>query len=252
MRFLLTRPQVQCEELGTVLKSNGVEWLGEPLLRITPVRWDPNVLAKPQAVLLTSANGSRELLQSPGVRRDLPIFAVGPATAAALQIAGFSNVQAAGGTAASLVAHVRRHVDPCAGRLLHLSGHDISLDLAAGLAPVGFSVDRVIVYRACAVERLSARALHEMSWNRIDGAVFLSARTAAIFCSLVIAAGLVDACAHMTAIAISRNVAEALRPAGFGQVAVAASPCIDSVIETVLRIAGCQELTAHHADALLR
>ncbi len=62
MRFLLTRPQGQCEELGTVLKSNGVEWLGEPLLRITPVRWDPNVLAKPQAVLLTSANGSRELL----------------------------------------------------------------------------------------------------------------------------------------------------------------------------------------------
>jgi uroporphyrinogen-III synthase len=210
------------------------------------------MLAKPQAVLLTSANASRELLQIPGVRRDLPVFAVGPATAAALHSAGFSNVQAAGGTAVSLIAHVRRHADPRAGRLLHLSGHDISLDLAAGLAPAGFSVDRVIVYRACAVDQLSVRTLHEMSWNRIDGAALLSARTAAIFCSLIIASGAVDACARMTAVAISRKVAEALQPVGFSQVVVAATPCVESVIEAVLRIAQRPGQTPHHADAVLR
>jgi uroporphyrinogen-III synthase len=236
MRVLLTRPQAQSEELGAVLKSNGVEWLGEPLLRIVPVRWDPAVLAKSQAVLLTSANASRELLQIAGVGRDLPIFAVGSATAAPLEAAGFSNVQAAAGTAVSLIAHIRQHADPRAGRLLHLSGRDISVDLAAGLAPAGVAVDRVIVYRACAVDRLSARTLHEMSWNRVDGAVFLSARTAAIFCSLVIAAGLVDACARMTAVAMSRQVAEALRPAGFGRVVIAASPCVNSVIAAIQRL----------------
>jgi uroporphyrinogen-III synthase len=235
MRVLLTRPQAQSEELGAVLKSRGVEWLGEPLLRIVPVRWDPDVLAEPRAVLLTSANASRELLKISGVRRDLPVFAVGPATAAALQAAGFSNVQAAGGTAASLMAHVRRHVDPRVGRLLHLSGHDISVDLAAGLAPAGFSVDRVTVYRACAVERLSTRTLHEMSWNRIDGAVFLSARTAAIFCNLVMASGVMGACARMMTVAISRNVAEALKPADFRKVVVAASPSLDGVVEAILR-----------------
>lgn len=37
MRVLLTRPQAQSEELGTVLKARGIEWLGEPLLRIMPV-----------------------------------------------------------------------------------------------------------------------------------------------------------------------------------------------------------------------
>jgi uroporphyrinogen-III synthase len=236
MRVLLTRPQTQSEELGSILKARGVEWLGEPLLRIVPVPWDPNALARTQAVLLTSANASRELLQIPAVRRDLPVFAVGPATAAPLQAAGFSDVQTAEGTAASLIAHVRRNADPKAGRLLHLSGRDISLDLAAGLAPAGFSVDRVIVYRACAVERLSARTLHEVSWNRVDGAVFLSARTAAVFCSLVIAAGLVDACARMTAVAISRKVAEALRPAGFRQVSVATSPDLDGVLDAILRL----------------
>jgi uroporphyrinogen-III synthase len=234
MRVLLTRPHAQSEELGSILKTHGVEWLGEPLLSIVPVGLDPNVLAKPQAVLLTSANASRELLKIPGVRRNLPVFAVGSATAAPLQAAGFSNVHAAGGTAESLIAHVRRQVDPQAGRLLYLSGGDISRDLAASLAPDGFLVDRVIVYHACAVDRLSARTLHEMSWNRIDGAVFLSARTASIFCNLVIAAGHKEACARMTAVTMSGQVAEALRPVGFRQVVVAASPCIDSIIEAVL------------------
>ncbi|WP_262030112.1 uroporphyrinogen-III synthase [Microvirga sp. Mcv34] len=235
MRVLLTRPQAQSEELGTVLKARGIEWLGEPLLRIMPVSWDPAVLAGPQAVLLTSANASRELLKIPGARRDMPVFAVGPATAEPLEAAGFSNVQAAGGTAVNLMAHVRQKVDPRAGRLLHLSGRDISLDLAAGLAPAGFDVDRLIVYRASPVERLSARTLHEMSWNRIDGAVFLSARTAAVFCSLVIASGLVEACARMTAFAISLQAAEALKPAGFRQVVVAAAPSLDSIVKAILR-----------------
>jgi uroporphyrinogen-III synthase len=123
-----------------------------------------------------------------------------------------------------------------AGRLLYLSGRDISLDLAAGLAPSGFTVDRVIVYRACPVERLSPRTLHEISWGRVDGAVFLSARTAAVFCSLVIAAGLVGACARMTAFAISGQVVEALQPAGFRQVVAAASPSLDGVVEAILRL----------------
>jgi uroporphyrinogen-III synthase len=236
MRILLTRPAEQAEELGAVLSAHGIEWLGEPLLRIVPAPWDPGVLAGRAALLVTSANASRELLRVPGVRRDLPVFAVGPATAEPLQTAGFSNVQAAGGTAVSLIAHVRRHADLRAGRLLHVSGRDIAVDLAAGLAPAGFAVDRVIVYRACAVERLSTGAMHGIAQGRIEIAVFLSARTAAVFCSLVIATGLVEACSRMTAVAISRKVAEALQPAGFHQVVVAASPSRDSVVEAILRL----------------
>jgi uroporphyrinogen-III synthase len=239
MRILLTRPAGQAEELGAVLTAQGIAWLGEPLLRIVPVPWDPDVLAGKAALLVTSANGSRELLHVPGVRRDCPVFAVGLATAAPLQAAGFLNVQTAGGTAVSLIAHVRRHADPQAGRLLHVSGRDIAVDLAAGLAPFGFAVDRVVVYRAAPVERLSMGAMHELAQGRIDVAVFLSARTAAVFCRLIIAAGLVEACARVTAVAISRKVAEALRLAGFRRVVVAGSPNRDSVVDAVLQARGC-------------
>jgi len=104
MRILLTRPAGQAEELGAVLTAQGIEWLGEPLLRIVPVPWDPGALAGRAALLVTSANASRELLQVPGVQRHMPIFAVGPDTAAPLQAAGFTDVQVAGGTAISLIA----------------------------------------------------------------------------------------------------------------------------------------------------
>jgi uroporphyrinogen-III synthase len=236
MRVLLTRPTGQAEELGAVLTAQGIEWLGEPLLRIVPVPWDPGVLAGKAALLVTSANASRELLRVPGVRRDVPVFAVGPATAEPLQTAGFSDVHAADGTAVSLIAHVRRHADPQAGRLLHVSGRDIAVDLAASLARTGFAVDRVVVYRAVAVERMNAGVMREIAHGGFDAAMFLSARTAAVFCSLVIAAGIVDACTRMTAVAISRRVAQALRPAGFRQVVVAASPSRDAVLEAILRL----------------
>jgi uroporphyrinogen-III synthase len=236
MRILLTRPAGQAEELGAVLTAQGIDWLGEPLLRIVPAAWDPGVLAGKAALLITSANGSRELLRVPGVREDLPVFAVGPATAAPLQAASFSNVQAAGGTAVSLIAHVRRHADPQAGRLLHVSGRDIAVDLAAGLAPFGFAVDRAVVYRAVPVERLSTGTMHEIAQGRIDVAVFLSARTAAVFCRLMIASNIVEACAHIRAVAISQKVAETLRPAGFCQVTVAASLNRDAVLEAVMRL----------------
>ncbi len=237
MRVLLTRPQAQTEELGAVLKRQGIEWLGEPLLRIVPVSWSPDVLAGRQALMLTSANAAREFLRIHGVRRDMPIYAVGPDTAAPLLAEGFSNVQAADGTAVSLIGYVRRHAAPHAGPLLYLSGLNITLDLAASLAPAGLAADHVVVYRAFAAERLSMKVRRELSQERVNAAVFLSARTAAIFCSLVIASGIVSACACMTAVAISAKVAEALRPAGFGQVVVSKTPSIDGIVDAVLHVA---------------
>jgi uroporphyrinogen-III synthase len=115
----------------------------------------------------------------------------------------------------NLIAYVRRHADPRAGRFLYLSDFDINLDLGTGLAPAEFAVDRVVVYRAVAVECMGVGGMREIAQGGFNAAVFLSARTAAVFCSLAIVAGLVEACARMTAITISRKVAEALRSAGF-------------------------------------
>jgi uroporphyrinogen-III synthase len=236
MRVLLTRPQAQSEELGAVLEGQGVEWLGEPLLRIVPVPWDPGVIAGKQALLLTSANASRELLRVSGDRRTCRSMLSGRAprrrswqrdSRTCRRRAGRRWISSPKSAAMSIRA----------GRLLHLSGLDITCDLAVGLASAGFAVDRVVAYRAAAVERLSGEVMREISRNRVDVALFLSARTAAIFSNLVLSSGIADACSRMTAIAISRKVTEALRPAGFGRVVAAELPGIGSVVDDVLRVA---------------
>lgn len=238
MRVLLTRPQAQSEKLGSVLLTHGIGWFAEPMLEIVPVAWDPSALAGRQAVLVTSANASEALLHCSEVRRDLPIFAVGPGTASPLLKAGFTNVHAAGGTAVDLIALVRRKLDPRAGRLLHLSGFDIVRDLAIALAPDGFAVDRVIAYQACAARQLSVRSRREISEARIDLALFFSARTAATFRELVSTSSLASACTRIAAIAFSARIADALRPVGFREVQVAAAPSLEAVLDAVLRMRG--------------
>jgi uroporphyrinogen-III synthase len=161
---------------------------------------------------------------------------VGPATAAPLRAAGFSDVHTADGTAESLIAVIRRSADRLAGRLVYLSGVDISCDIGACLAPAGIFVDRVAVYRAEPAECMDPRISHDISRNGFDAAVFLSVRTATTFCRLASAAGIGGPCARMMGVAISRKVAEALEPAAFRHVAVAATPSLDGIVDTVLTL----------------
>jgi uroporphyrinogen-III synthase len=104
MRVLLTRPQAQSDEFGSTLGACGIDRLGEPLLRIVPVSWDPGVISGRAALLLTSSNAARKRIPVPGACRHMPVFAVGPDTVAPLQEAGSTNVNAAAGTAISLIA----------------------------------------------------------------------------------------------------------------------------------------------------
>ncbi|MEE8274408.1 MAG: uroporphyrinogen-III synthase, partial [Alphaproteobacteria bacterium] len=96
MRVLITRPREDAEALAEALAVRGVEALVEPLLEIVPLNPGDFDLAGVQAALLTSANGARALAAATG-SRDVPVLAVGEATAAAARAAGFAEVAVAGG-----------------------------------------------------------------------------------------------------------------------------------------------------------
>ena len=91
MRVMITRPREDAEALAGRLAEDGIESLIEPLLEIIPRADEPLDLDNVQALMLTSANGARALGRATD-RRDLALFAVGPATAAAARSAGFATV----------------------------------------------------------------------------------------------------------------------------------------------------------------
>ena len=227
MKALVTRPEEDAAPLARALAARGIETLLAPMLRITPLpdaaRRLADALIGVQALLFTSANGARVFAQA-SARRELPVFAVGDASAAAARLADFRSVASAGGDVADLAALVAARLSPAHGALLHPAGSVTAGDLAGMLGAQGFTLRRVTVYEAQPAESLPPDAAAAMARGAVELALFFSPRTAAGFVRLAAAAGLAPAAERMTALALSPAVAAALAPLPWRTVLVARAP----------------------------
>jgi uroporphyrinogen-III synthase len=172
---------------------------------------------------VTSANGVRAFARL-DARRDLPVFAVGDASAAAARASGFAEVYSATGNVEDLAALVQRRLDPAQGPLLHPAAGKLAGDLQGALGAAGFAVRRAVLYDAVPVAALSADCMHALNDGLIDAATFFSPRTAAGFVNLVEAAGLADTCSRVAAVCLSPAVAEALCGLAWRRIVVAERP----------------------------
>ena len=94
-----------------VLEEAAHEAVVEPLLSLSFEDAEAVDLDGAQALIATSRNALRALKETSGApvlaeARQLPLFAVGRATAAEARTLGFETVVTGAGTAAELVAHV--------------------------------------------------------------------------------------------------------------------------------------------------
>lgn len=213
----MTRPQPAADKTAAALAARGVDSLVEPLLHIVPRDSVPE-LDGVAALLFTSANGVNAFADCSACR-DLPLLAVGDATAAAARAAGFTSVHSADGAVGDLAALARRLLPPGA-TLLHGAGADVAGDLAADLP--GYFIRRLTLYDAVAATALSPMAESALRAGEIDAVLLYSPRTARTFAALAKAAG-VDT-GRLIAIAMSDNVAAVLAPNGWRGVKVAAAP----------------------------
>ncbi len=228
MRVLVTRPRPDADETAAALTSLGHEPVVGPLLEVT---FEPGAsvdLSGVQAVLITSANGVRALA-SATTRRDLPVFAVGAASAAAAQQCGFAATESADGDVADLAELVTARLRPVDGALMHVAGSVTAGDLSGLLSGRGFDIRREVLYRADPVVRLPDIVETALTEGSLDAVMFYSPRTAGQFVDLVGAAGLAGYCNSIVAFALSRAVADRLEPLSFSDVRVADSPDQDSL-----------------------
>jgi uroporphyrinogen-III synthase len=222
-RALVTRPPEDAEGISQALATRGIAVQLEPLLTIHVLDGPPLSLAGVQGVLATSANGVRAFAaRCP--RRDLPLWAVGDATARCALALGFSAVEAAGGNVERLADLVTARVDPAAGTLLHVAGTRLAGDLAGRLAGAGFTVRRAVLYEARPAAAASPALLAALDQEALDLALFFSPRTAETFVTLLQGAGRGASCRRMQAIALSPAVAERLSRLPWKRIHVAAHP----------------------------
>ncbi len=238
MRALITRPREDARALAKLLGGLGIECVIEPLLTIEPVK-DPGIdFTGIQAVLLTSSNGARALAawdagKSAAAWRNLPVFAVGEATANAAREAGCRRVVGATGDVDALAKLVVERLEPKGGVLLHIAGTHVAGDLAGLLAKSGFTVRRAVIYQAREADCISAELIAMIEAGGIDVALFFSPRTAKSFVTLAFEAGVSSACEGVVALCLSAAVAREAGTIAWNEVRVASHPDLDGLLALI-------------------
>ncbi len=230
MHVLITRPREQAAELAARLAVRGDTALIEPLLMIEPVAGVEPQLDGVQALVLTSANAAVAL---GAWAAQLPLFAVGTATAGAARRAGCVTVIAAAGAGPDLARLIGQRCRPEDGALLHLSGGDVRPELAEELAAAGFALRRQVVYEARPASALSPAAVAAIGRGEIAAVLLFSPRTARIFVELIARHELQDRLAAAAAICLSGAVAQPCRKLVWRAIHAAAHPTPDAVLEAL-------------------
>ena len=185
MRLLLTRPQMDSEKLARELAEFGISSIIEPLLNIMVQAGPPLNTKGVAALAFTSANGVHAFVERSS-RRDLPVYAVGDATARAARAAAFKDVQSAMGDVDDLAQLLTQAVSPGAGAILHPAASQVAGDLAGLLVDAGFAYRREVIYKSEKVSVLSPETRAAIVRGEIDGVVLMSPRTSKIFKELMI------------------------------------------------------------------
>ena len=93
MKVLILRPQPGAGETAERARALGLEPVVTPLFSVRALDWTPPDPGNFDAVMLTSASAARQASDGLTPFKALPCYAVGEATAAAAEEAGFTNIR---------------------------------------------------------------------------------------------------------------------------------------------------------------
>ncbi len=232
MKLLITRPKADSEDVADLVRKVGAEPVIEPLIFIEPVSNSKLDMDGVQALLFTSANGLRAFAKRES-GRDLPVYTVGDSSARAAIEAGFETVESASGDVNALAALVAKRLIPKKGALLHPAGARVAGDLAGLLARKGFDYRRAVLYTQRKAKTFTEKTRQALSAGKLDGVMLYSPRTAAIFGSLLRAAGLENACRNLTVFCFSEAVAEKIAGLPWKASGIAKHPSQDAIMALV-------------------
>ena len=223
MTILITRPREDAAATAQLIQQRGLTALVEPMMQMvfTPEELTP--LDGIVGILATSANGVRAFAQATP-RRDLPLWAVGDATARTAGELGFATIHSAGGDVESLAALVMAHQAPEDGPLLHVTGSEVAGDLSGLLTQEGYTVRRIMLYHTIDAKAFTTETLAALAQDQIRAVLFYSPRTAQIFVNVLAKTEIPATLSRIWAVALSPAVAQRLQHLPWAGVKVAESP----------------------------
>jgi uroporphyrinogen-III synthase len=227
-RVLVTRARDDAERTAEKLRRLGHEPVIAPVSEI--VATGAAIPSGPfDAVLATSARALRHAGAEIASLSGLPFLVVGDKTAEAARGHGM-NVEQSAPDVAALIALLReRFTNP--RRLLYLAGRDRKHALEEFLRASGHEATVVETYRAQAAASFPDEALAALARGEIDVVLHYSARSAALFLALTKERVEPRRIAEIAHLALSEDVARALREAGCANARAADSPNEESLLD---------------------
>ena len=152
MHILLTRPLEDCHEMILNFQSLGHEVSHLPLINIESLKYEPLNYSEFRAIIFTSANAVK-FLDIKNIDKKIACFCVGSATEKKARSSGFQNVFAADGNVNNLKELILQNFNFSQGKLLYISGEVISSNLDQDLISNGYTIERIINYKAKSIEK---------------------------------------------------------------------------------------------------
>jgi len=152
MHILITRPLEDCHEIILKFQSLGHEVSHLPLINIEGLKYDHLNYSNFRGIIFTSANAVK-FLDIKNIDKKTSCFCVGSATEKKARNSGFQNIFAADGNVDNLKELILQNFNSSEGKLLYISGEVISSNLDQDLISDGYTIERVINYRANPIEK---------------------------------------------------------------------------------------------------
>jgi len=147
MHILLTRPLEDSHEMILKFQSLGHYVSHLPLINIESLRYEPLNYSEFRGIIFTSSNAIK-FLDVKNIDKKILCFCVGSATEKKARSSGFQNVFAADGNVDNLKELILQNFNNIKEKLLYVTGEIISSNLDQELISRGYSMERVINYRA--------------------------------------------------------------------------------------------------------
>ena len=128
MHILLTRPLEDCLDMILKFKSLGHQVSHVPLLKVEKVNYEEINFSDYRGIIFTSANAIK-FLNIKKIDKKTLCFCVGNITEKKARSVGFQNVIAAEGNVSNLKELVLQNFDKKFGKLIYVSGENISVNL---------------------------------------------------------------------------------------------------------------------------
>lgn len=239
MHVLVTRPEPGASETAHAIEAWGHRATLAPLLEIETRPGAVPDLAPYSALIATSRNALKALVQSPRVEaaKQMPLFAVGQGTGKEARRMGFQNIIEGPAGAEDLAGIISVGWPRDDGPLLHLAGETLAFDLKKELEQEGFSLEVVSVYAARPTAALSDSVLKDIRSGEIDTVILMSPATADNFVRVVRAAGLEAEAKKLTCLCLSAAVAARLKDLDPAKVLVAKRPHSEEMLAIVAALA---------------